>query len=105
MKRDVESYVVDVVVGAAVGVTTGTVGASGTGGNVAQTQETAVAVVLADNSLVAVAGGLLTTTTVGGGSSSEGRGHEGEGSKDELHCDWTVNGKLASRTFRTEVVG
>lgn len=89
--RDIDSYVVDVVVGAAVGVTTGAVGASGTGGNVAQTQETTVTVVLADNSLVAVAGGLATTTTVGGRSSSESRGREGEGSEDELHCDWTRN--------------
>ena len=67
----------------AVDITAGAVDTEGTGGNVAEGKDTAVAVVLADDLLVRLAGGTLLAT--GGGS--EGSDGESEGSEDELHFE------------------
>jgi hypothetical protein len=73
----------DIRAGAAVSITTGAVDTEGTVGNVTEGQDTAVAVVLADNLLVRLAGGALLTASGG----SEGGGSESEGGKDELHFE------------------
>lgn len=78
-------YIADVLVVAAVDITAGAVLAKGAGGNVAQAQEAAFALVLADDGLAALA--RLGLAAVVGGGGSDGSGHKGESSENELHCD------------------
>lgn len=73
----------NVISAAAVDITAGAINTEGTGGNVAECEETAVAVVLADNLLVRLAGGTALTTCGG----SEGSGGESEDSEDGLHFE------------------
>lgn len=73
----------DVLVVTAVGVTAGAVDTEGTGGNVAEGEDTAVSVVLADDGLAVLAG--LAALSTGG--ASKGSGHQGEEGNDESHFE------------------
>lgn len=78
------SYVLDVLVGAAVNITAGAALTGSASGDVAKGQETTVAVILADRAASIVASARLLLADVAG----NGGGSKGQNSNEELHFEW-----------------